>query len=96
MPDTPKSKNPHVTTKYFASHCDSLYSKIKKKKKEQKKKRKRGEQTTLDLASMCVSKSPPSNLASYAKVPAMSSIDIRSCHVNQSYQMLVLSSMLCL
>lgn len=33
MPDTPKSKNPHVTTKYFASHCDSLNSKKEKKKK---------------------------------------------------------------
>ena len=41
MPDTPKSKNPHVTTKYFASHCDSLYSKIKKKKKRTKKEKKK-------------------------------------------------------
>ena len=81
MPDTPKSKYPHVTTKYFASHCDSLNSKEKKKKKKP---------TTLDVASICVSKSPPSNFASYAKVPPMSSINTRSCHFKQSYQTLVL------
>lgn len=84
MPDTPKSKNPHFTTKYLASHCDSLNAKKKKKP------------TTPDVASMCISKSPPSNLASYAKVPSMSSIDTRSCHVNQSYQTLDLSLILCL
>ena len=87
MPDTPKSKNPHVTIKYFATHCDSLNSKKEKKKNPPR----------FDVASINVCfQVTPSNLASYAKVPSMSSIDTRSCHVYQSYQTLVLSSMLCL
>ena len=49
MPDTPKSKNPHVTTKYFASHCDSLNSKDKKKKTHH---------ALMWHQLMCVSKSP--------------------------------------